>query len=321
MSKKAKKEREEHPSTTPTQTSSSSESSAPPEQATMQNAINKLPQIPAKRETHWLLSLSLSIAVPNEIDELYQMYRSDEGIEAWKVAEAIQFSQVLAERGDVLLFKGKREGETAAMFVGLARALAVMSFVSGGVPFADERFDALQWLSGHYELEELQAFCKKALHPYFDSAIHTIPVSCWVEGNEPYAIGTSFNAAGWFEKASNDDLLHLLAQNFRGSAAWTTNSDLPSGYENSLLSTLYEQAQDRIRWRPASEELTVEMLGDQYLVATRNSSQKIEFQVDLAIASAWLSLYKHALLTGEHWLLPPPVTRPKRKHPAGREDA
>ena len=76
----------------------------------------------------WLLSLSLAVAVPNEIDELYRCFRGWDGIPPWMVGEAIVFGHVLAERGDRLLFKSEREGETADMFVGLARTLAIMSF-------------------------------------------------------------------------------------------------------------------------------------------------------------------------------------------------
>lgn len=46
----------------------------------------------------------------------------------------------LAERGDVLLYGGGRKGEVAALFATLTDALAVMSFVPGGVRFCGRRW-------------------------------------------------------------------------------------------------------------------------------------------------------------------------------------
>ena len=54
----------------------------------------------------------------------------------------------------------------------------------------------------------------------------------------------------------------------------------------------------------------MEKLGDQLLLAARDTPQEISFQVEAKAAEAWLELYKHALLTGERWLLPP---EPKQK--------
>lgn len=45
-------------------------------------------------------------------------------------------AQLLAEKGDVLMYGGGRRGEAAEAFNHLAHALAVMSFLPGGVRFA-----------------------------------------------------------------------------------------------------------------------------------------------------------------------------------------
>jgi hypothetical protein len=274
----------------------------------------RLPPLRDAPRPGWLLSLSLAVAVPHEIDDLYQSYCGRDGIPPWKVGEAIVFGHVLAERGDRLLFKSEREGETADMFVGLARALSIMSFTPGGVPFLEEPFDALKLLTDRYGEEEAKAFCQKALRLYFEAVINDIPVACWSEGSEPTAFGT-YNAIHWFERAGGDDLLQLRARRFQGRAAWVRDPSSRSGYEHSLLSQVFEQAQSRVRWSAsgASEAPSVDALGDQLLLAARDSSQEVTFQVEPKAAEAWLELYRHALLTKEHWLLPPEPKRKKKR--------
>jgi hypothetical protein len=78
------------------------------------------------------LSIALSAAVPLHIIEL----QAKGGPDAEDLKKATAMSSVLGERGDVLLFGGGKKGkkgEVAEIFNGLARALAVLSFVPGGV--------------------------------------------------------------------------------------------------------------------------------------------------------------------------------------------
>ena len=49
-----------------------------------------------------------------------------------KIQEASEFGKELAEHGDVLLYGGKK-GEAAKMFNKTARAVALLSFLPGGV--------------------------------------------------------------------------------------------------------------------------------------------------------------------------------------------
>ncbi len=279
----------------------------------------RLPPLRDVPHPGWLLSLSLAVAVANEIDDLYQSFRGWDGIPPWMVGEAIVFGHILAERGDRLLFRSEREGETADMFIGLARALAIMSFAPGGVPFLEEPFDALKLITDWYGEEEAKAFCQKALRPYFDAVINEIPVACWSEGSEPTAFGT-YNAIRWFERAEGDDLLRLRAEKFQGRAVWVRDPSSRSGYEHSLLSQMFDQAQNRVRWSNSSAEEapSVDALGDQLLLAARDSAQEIAFQVEPKAAVAWLALYRHARLSGERWLLPPEPKRKKKR--SGRHD-
>ncbi len=91
-----------------------------------------------------VLSTALSAAVPLWIFEIYE--RGGPTTDDWTRLQRL--GRRLAERGDQLLFRSARAGETAEVFNALAEALAILSFLPGGVPFGEERFDALQVLSG-----------------------------------------------------------------------------------------------------------------------------------------------------------------------------
>jgi hypothetical protein len=75
------------------------------------------------------LSIALATAVPLHILEL----QAKGGPDAEDLKQAQEFSKDLGERGDVLLFGSKKKGEAAGLFNGLAKSLAVLSFVPGGV--------------------------------------------------------------------------------------------------------------------------------------------------------------------------------------------
>jgi hypothetical protein len=53
---------------------------------------------------------------------------------------ASELSQIVAEKGDVLQFRGGRKGETAHAFNALAEGLAIMSFMPGGVTFLGDHY-------------------------------------------------------------------------------------------------------------------------------------------------------------------------------------
>lgn len=93
------------------------------------------------------LSIALSAAVPLWIHTVRQR-----GHAAWvaRLAEKSgEWSQTLAERGDVLQYGHKKktksnEGEVAQLFNMLAEALAHMAFVPGGVRVFGEHWIA-EW--------------------------------------------------------------------------------------------------------------------------------------------------------------------------------
>jgi hypothetical protein len=57
------------------------------------------------------------------------------------LTRAKECSQIVAEKGDVILHKGGKKGETAAAFNALAEGLACCSFAPGGVTFLDLHFE------------------------------------------------------------------------------------------------------------------------------------------------------------------------------------
>jgi hypothetical protein len=87
-----------------------------------------------------LLQASLEIAVPLWIERL----NAKGGPDAEDFSRASEFGEVLASRGDVLLFRGGKKGESAELFNRTAEAIAVLSFLPGGV-----RLFGNHWESAH----------------------------------------------------------------------------------------------------------------------------------------------------------------------------
>lgn len=83
------------------------------------------------------LLLSLEVAVPIWIAELMNDVLLWSRVEEWR-REGLD---AIASCGDVLMYGGKR-GEAAEVFNHLARALAAMAFLPGGVTFAGMHFEA-----------------------------------------------------------------------------------------------------------------------------------------------------------------------------------
>jgi len=85
-----------------------------------------------------LLSTTLQLAVPLWIERL----RSS----GWEhiQARAKQCSQIVGEKGDVILFRGGKKGESAAAFNALAEGIACLAFAPGGVKIFGEHWEACQ---------------------------------------------------------------------------------------------------------------------------------------------------------------------------------
>ena len=90
-----------------------------------------------------LLPIALSAAVPLWQAELAEL--------PWAEVEActVGVADLLAERGDVLLFGGGKKGEVNTIFNRLAKAIAAMSFLPGGI-----RIFGCHWEAKHPDLGE-----------------------------------------------------------------------------------------------------------------------------------------------------------------------
>lgn len=79
-----------------------------------------------------LMMATLAVAVPMWIQR----------VRSWsperRRTESESAAQIVAEKGDVLMYSGKGCAEA---FNGLAKGLAILSFAPGGVKFCDERWE------------------------------------------------------------------------------------------------------------------------------------------------------------------------------------
>lgn len=86
-----------------------------------------------------LLSAALGASVPLWVDQIIREDWSDER----RQREASECSTVVASKGDVILFRGAKRGETAAAFNSLAKGVALLSFQPGGVVCFGTRYSVV----------------------------------------------------------------------------------------------------------------------------------------------------------------------------------
>lgn len=84
-----------------------------------------------------LLRLTLEAAVPLWIDQLSRR--------PWRhvMERAKACADVVASKGDVILYRSKRRGETADAFNALAEGMACITFARGGVRIFGLHFEAI----------------------------------------------------------------------------------------------------------------------------------------------------------------------------------
>ena len=67
---------------------------------------------------------------------------SQQALDAIHAGRCQELAQVIGEKGDVIMFKGKKQGESAAAFNALAEAITFGTLVPGGI-----RFLGYQWVA------------------------------------------------------------------------------------------------------------------------------------------------------------------------------
>lgn len=103
----------------------------------MQNKDSLSPEEQGKLE---LLQLSLEAYVP-----LYVFDIQAAGYIAWMddlLESQEEWVDTLTSKGDILLYKSPKKGDTAKVFNTLARAIAYMSFVTGGIRVFGLKFES-----------------------------------------------------------------------------------------------------------------------------------------------------------------------------------
>jgi hypothetical protein len=85
---------------------------------------------------HPALIAALEAAVPMWIEKLRGLTEEE------RVKIGHEVSQVVAEKGDILMFGSKRQGEVADVFNATAKGLAALAFSAGGVTFCGLHWEA-----------------------------------------------------------------------------------------------------------------------------------------------------------------------------------
>lgn len=90
---------------------------------------------------HSQLAIALSASVPLCVAEFQQR--------PWRELDAqrSEWVQMIAEHGDHILYRSKREGDSAKAFSALVQAIAFLSFAPGGVKLL-----GTHWQNRHPEL-------------------------------------------------------------------------------------------------------------------------------------------------------------------------
>jgi hypothetical protein len=83
-----------------------------------------------------LLQATLEIAVPMWMERLRLQG------EEYRAARAHALADVIAEKGDIILYRSKKTGESATAFNALAEGIAALSFQPGGVTVFGLHFEA-----------------------------------------------------------------------------------------------------------------------------------------------------------------------------------
>lgn len=91
---------------------------------------------------HHPIKAFVGVAVPLRIMAIVQGWGEPQP-HHW--VQAKEINDWLGEKGDLLLFKSKEKGETASLANALAQAIAVLSFLPGGIEIFGCRFDAKQY--------------------------------------------------------------------------------------------------------------------------------------------------------------------------------
>ncbi len=181
--------------------------------------------------TQELLRVTLSAAVPLRILDYYEQG----GPTVRAIEEARAFGKNLAAKGDLLLYRSRRDGETAALFNGLANALAVLSFLPGGVPplFGGDPFDARVILAGFFGKETAEQYCRQVNERYSQET-PLVWASCYRPGEvqTPHVIEMSAQ----LEALSLQDLEQLRQEQYTNRI--TAADETPSVLVESIASRL-----------------------------------------------------------------------------------
>lgn len=85
-----------------------------------------------------IISIALSATVPLWINKI----KEKGGISEEDIQRCQSFATILGSKGDHILYKSKKPGETARIFNDLAYCIAVMSYAPGGISIFGQHYES-----------------------------------------------------------------------------------------------------------------------------------------------------------------------------------
>jgi hypothetical protein len=135
---------------------------------------------------HHPLIIALTAAVPLWLAELAAMHPDQRApaVERWRT-EGVK---MICERGDILQYRGTKKGATAEAFNAMARGIAVLSTMPGGVPLGGVVFCATHHPGGIQTSERmcLQCLAEESARPPEATPAEPTLVTAYLPGAGPH---------------------------------------------------------------------------------------------------------------------------------------
>jgi hypothetical protein len=229
------------------------------------------------------------------------------GPAAWEVEGARAFGRLLAKVGHAkLLYRSDKKGETAWLFDGLAKALAILAHAQGGVPAFGKRYDVVRILTGFVGKEAAEDYWRTAIRRYYREVVTTVEAYCQYPPLTDL-LGP-FNLIHWFEKAPDTDLLQVRKEGYSNLSSGGNGLISKASVATQVLEQVVKEAELVVQQHenlPYDKEVKPDtrlFAHAQKIVQIRADGGDLACLINQEQAEGWLHVFRHTLVTGEPWI-------------------